>query len=292
MTCSGSIGRRLRCSRSWLGAWRQSRSSCSSPSASPAWLKNWAGCPSCGSRACRMAIPGSCSHRSSRLPSTTACASGSSPRHVAIPSRCSSCHVSSHRDDLPVVSGSPATGSLPGRIEASFRRRVEELPPETQRLLLVAAADPTGEPALLVRASEEIGVPIQELSPAEADGLLELGSQVAFRHPLLRSAIYRAASPEERQAAHQALAAATDAEARPRSPGLASRTRHRWARRGRRARAGAVGRRVPGPGADLQRPRAFLERSAALTPDPSSRAQRALEAAEPASIWPGRPRAR
>ncbi len=175
--------------------------------------------------------------------------------------------------------GLPSDGSLPGRIEASFRRRAEELPPETQRLLLLAVADPTGEPALLVRASEEIGVPIQELSPAEADGLLELGSQVAFRHPLLRSAIYRAASPEERQAAHHALAAATDAKLDP--------DRRAW----HRAHATA------GPdedvalelerSADRARARgglaaaaAFLERSAALTPDPSSRAQRALEAAE------------
>ena len=111
--------------------------------------------------------------------------------------------------------GLPGDGSLPARIEASFRRRVEQLPSETQRLLLVAAADPTGEPALLVRASEEIGVPIYELSPAEADGLLELGAQVTFRHPLLRSAIYRAAPSDERRAAHQALAAATDPDVRP-----------------------------------------------------------------------------
>ena len=104
----------------------------------------------------------------------------------------------------------PSEGSLPGRIEASFRRRVQQLPTETQRLLLVAAADPTGEPALLVRASEEIGVPIHQLSPAEADELLELGLQVTFRHPLLRSAVYRSASRDERRAAHQALAAATD----------------------------------------------------------------------------------
>ena len=111
--------------------------------------------------------------------------------------------------------GLPGDGSLPGRIEASFRRRVQQLPTETQRLLLLAAADPTGEPALLVRASEEIGVPIHELSPAEADGLLELGAQVTFRHPLLRSAIYRAAASDERRAAHQALAAATDPEFDP-----------------------------------------------------------------------------
>ena len=88
---------------------------------------------------------------------------------------------------------------LPGRIEASFRRRVEQLPAETRRLLLLAAADPTGESALLVRASEQTRVAIDHLAPAEADGLLERGERVTFRHPLLRSAIYRAAPSDERR---------------------------------------------------------------------------------------------
>jgi hypothetical protein len=111
--------------------------------------------------------------------------------------------------------GVPGDGSLPDLIEASFRRRVEQLPAATQRLLLLAAADPTGEPALLVRAAAELGIPTDELAPAEADGLLDLGLQVAFRHPLLRSAIYRAAPTEERRSAHRALAAATDVELDP-----------------------------------------------------------------------------
>jgi DNA-binding CsgD family transcriptional regulator len=174
--------------------------------------------------------------------------------------------------------GLPGDGSLPGRIEASFRRRVEQLPSVTQRLLLVAAADPTGEPALLVRAAGEIGIPTEELVPAEADGLLELGLQVAFRHSLLRSAIYRAAPLGERHAAHRALAAATDVEVDP--------DRRAW----HRAHATA------GPDEDValeleqsaERARArggvaaaaaFLERAAAFTPDPGCRARRALEAA-------------
>ena len=174
--------------------------------------------------------------------------------------------------------GLPSDGSLPGRIEANFRRRVQQLPTETQRLLLVAAADPTGEPALLVRASEQIGVPIHQLSPAEADGLLELDAQVTFRHPLLRSAIYRAAASEERRAAHQALAVATDAEVDP--------DRRAW----HRAHAivepdedvaleleqSAERARARG---GLAAAAAFLDRSAALTPDPTRRAHRALEAA-------------
>jgi hypothetical protein len=174
--------------------------------------------------------------------------------------------------------GLPGDGSLPGRIEASFRRRVEHLPSVTQRLLLVAAADPTGEPALLVRAAGEIGIPTEELVPAEADGLIELGLQVAFRHSLLRSAIYRAAPLGERHVAHRALAAATDVEVDP--------DRRAW----HRAHATA------GPDEDValeleqsaERARArggvaaaaaFLERSAAFTPDPGCRARRALEAA-------------
>jgi DNA-binding CsgD family transcriptional regulator len=174
--------------------------------------------------------------------------------------------------------GVPGDGSLPHRIEASFRRRLQQLPTETQRLLLLAAADPTGEPALLIRASENISIPIHRLSPAEADGLLELGAQVTFRHPLLRSAIYRAAASDERRAAHRALAAATDPELDP--------DRRAW----HRAHA------IAGPEEDVAREleqsaararargglaasAAFLERSAALTPDPTRRAHRELEAA-------------
>jgi DNA-binding CsgD family transcriptional regulator len=174
--------------------------------------------------------------------------------------------------------GLPGDGSLPGRIEASFRRRVEQLPTETRRLLLLAAADPTGEPALLVRASEEIGVPIHQLSAAEADGLIELGAQVTFRHPLLRSAIYRAARPDERRAAHQALAAATDPGSDP--------DRRAWHRAHAIAEPDEDVARELAQSADRARGRgglaaagAFLERAAALSPDPTRRAHRALGAA-------------
>jgi len=174
--------------------------------------------------------------------------------------------------------GLPSDGSTPGRIEASFLRRVQRLPVDTQRLLLLASADPTGEPMLLVRASDEIGVPIHELSAAEADGLLELGVQVTFRHPLLRSAIYRAARSEERRVAHGALAAATDPQLDP--------DRRAW----HRAHAidppdesialeleeSASRARARG---GLAAAAAFLERATTFTPDPASRAHRALEAA-------------
>jgi DNA-binding CsgD family transcriptional regulator len=174
--------------------------------------------------------------------------------------------------------GLPDDGSLPGRIQASFRWRVQRLSNETRRLLLVAAAEPTGDPAILVRASDEIGVSIYELSPAEADGLLQLGTQVTFRHPLLRSAIYRAAASDERRAAHQALAAATDPRVDP--------DRRVW------HRAHAIVEPDEGVALELEQSAerarargglaaaaAFLERSATLTPDPPRRARRTLEAA-------------
>jgi len=82
--------------------------------------------------------------------------------------------------------GLPGEQPLPGRIRASFRRRVQRLPAATQRLLLVAAAEPTGEPILLWRAAAVLGIPAEAVAPAEADGLLELGAQVRFRHSLLR----------------------------------------------------------------------------------------------------------
>jgi DNA-binding CsgD family transcriptional regulator len=172
----------------------------------------------------------------------------------------------------------PGDGSLPDRIEASYRRRAEQLPTETQRLLLLAAADPTGDPALLVLAAGNMGVPIDGLSPAERDGLLEVGPQVRFRHPLLRSAIYRAAPSDERRATHHSLAAATDPERDP--------DRRAW------HRAHAIAEPDESVALELERSAArarargglaaaaaFLERSAALTPDPARRAHRTSEAA-------------
>src|SRR5215469_4816046 len=174
--------------------------------------------------------------------------------------------------------GLPGALPLPGQIEASFQRRVQHLPTDTQRLLLVAAAEPTGEPALLWRAARVLGVPAEAVGPAEADGLLELGAQVAFRHSLLRSAVYRAAAADERQSAHLALAKATDAETDP--------DRRAW----HRAHATfapdedvaqelerSAGRAQARGG--LAAAAAFLERAAALTPDRGRRARRALDAA-------------
>ncbi len=168
---------------------------------------------------------------------------------------------------------------LPSRIEENFRERVERLPAESQRLLLVAAAEPIGDPALLWRAAERLELGPEAAAPAEAAGLLTLGALVTFRHPLLRSAIYRAASPEERRSAHQALAAATDPEIDP--------DRRAWHHAqaalapdeevaSELERSAARARERGG----LAAAAAFLERSAELTPDPAHRVQRELTAAQ------------
>ena len=172
----------------------------------------------------------------------------------------------------------PGDGSLPDRIEERFQRRAQQLPAATKHLLLLAAADPTGEPALLVRGAAELGIPADELAQAEAEGLLAIGLEVRFRHPLLRSAVYRAALPEDRREAHRALAAATDAGLDP--------DRRAWHRA--QATVGpdedvaceleqAAGRARARGG--LAAAGAFLERAAALTADPGHRARRELEAA-------------
>ena len=167
----------------------------------------------------------------------------------------------------------------PGRIEDNFRRRLELLPAATQRLMMVAAAEPTGEPALMWRAAELLGIGAEAVAPAADAGLLAIGERVTFRHPLVRSAVYRAASPPERRAAHRALADATDPEADPdrrawhraqATPGpdeeVASELEHSASRA--QARGG------------LAAAAAFLERAAALTLDPARQAERALAAAQ------------
>src|SRR6516225_12210287 len=110
------------------------------------------------------------------------------------------------------LSGGPA---VPGRIEQSFRERLAPLPPSTRLLLLVAAAEPTGDPVLVWRAAAGLGIGPNAAAPAAVADLIDFGAQVRFGHPLMRSAVYGAAAPEERQRVHCALAEATDADADP-----------------------------------------------------------------------------
>jgi DNA-binding CsgD family transcriptional regulator len=175
--------------------------------------------------------------------------------------------------------GLTAALPLPSRIEESFRQRMERLPDDSQRLLLLAACEPIGDPALLRRAADGLGIPIEAAAPAEADGLLEVGAWVRFRHPLLRSAVYRTASAEERRTVHRALAGATDPDVDPdrrawhrahAAAGPDEEVAEELERSASRARARG----------GLAAAAAFLERAATLTPDPAHRAARALTAAQ------------
>ena len=102
---------------------------------------------------------------------------------------------------------------MSGRIEATFLRRVEALPEESRSLLLVAAAEPAGDPLLVWRAAATLGIDASAV--VDVDGLLSIEDPVRFRHPLVRSAAYRAASARDRRAAHRALAEATDPQTDP-----------------------------------------------------------------------------
>jgi hypothetical protein len=172
----------------------------------------------------------------------------------------------------------PDAMPLSGRIEESFRRRLDALPADTRVLVLVAAADPVGDPVLVWRAAGRLGIRAEAATPAAEAGLLEFGARVRFRHPLVRSAAYRSASLQERQEVHGALAQATGPAVNP--------DRRAW----HRAQA------TPGPdedvAAELERSAsqaqargglaaaaAFLERAAILTPEPERRARRLLAAA-------------
>jgi DNA-binding CsgD family transcriptional regulator len=174
--------------------------------------------------------------------------------------------------------GLPGEASLSRTIEDSFSRRLDALPADTRRLLQLAAADPVGEPSLVWRAAERLGIRSTAATPAAEAGLLEFGTRVRFRHPLVRSAAYRSASLQERQDAHRALAEATDPRFDP--------DRRAW----HRAQA------APGPDEEvadeLERSAgraqarggfaaaaAFLERAALLTAEPVLRTQRLLAAA-------------
>ena len=181
--------------------------------------------------------------------------------------------------DLAGGFGLPDSHPVVSKIEHSYVRRLRALPSDTQLLVLAAATEPLGDPLLLHRAAETLGVDIAAADPAVDAGVLRVGGRVEFSHPLVRSAVYRSAAAEDRHRVHRALADATDPETDP--------DRRAW----HRARA------TPGPGeevaAELERSAgraqarggfaaaaAFLQRSVALTVDPARRAERALAAAQ------------
>jgi DNA-binding CsgD family transcriptional regulator len=169
--------------------------------------------------------------------------------------------------------------SLTDGIEDSFRRRLAPLPPDLRRLLLIAAVEPAGDRSLVRRAAQRVGIDVDAVDPAGLAGLLRFGEQITFRHPLVRSAVYREATPPQRRQAHQVLAEVTD-------PAIDA-DRRAWHRA--HAASGPDG----SVAADLERSAgqarargglaaaaAFLERAAVLSPDAVHRARRALDAAQ------------
>ncbi|MFF1877916.1 AAA family ATPase [Leifsonia sp. NPDC058230] len=174
--------------------------------------------------------------------------------------------------------GSFDHAALTGRIERGFTRRLDQLPAPTRQLMLIAAAEPSGDVTLLWRAAARLGIPADAVVPAQEAGLLELSAHVRFRHPLMRSAVYRAASERDRRRAHEVLAESmvgdTDSD---------YRAWHRAEAAGgldediaAELEVSAVRAQARGGWAAAA---AFLARSMELTPDPGQRARRALAAA-------------
>lgn len=171
------------------------------------------------------------------------------------------------------------TQALSGRIEDSFIRRLESLPGDTRRLFLVAAAEPTGDPLLLWRAATRLEIGPSAAGQESVQGLLTIGERATFRHPLVRSAVYRSATPDQRRTAHLALAQSTDAEVDPdrrawhlaaAAPGPDEEIAEELERSAGRAQARG----------GLAANAAFLRRALTMTSDDSRRANRALAAAE------------
>jgi DNA-binding CsgD family transcriptional regulator len=181
--------------------------------------------------------------------------------------------------------GLVAAGALAGRIEESFARRLEGFCDDTRLLLLLAAADPVGDPLLLWRAAEKLGISAEGVADMETDGLLTFGEQVTFRHPLVRSAVYGSAPAQQRRAVHSALAEVTDrrADADRRAWHLAaaaSAPDEEVASELERSAGRAQAR------GGLAAAAAFLQRSVGLTADPARRTDRALAAAR-ANLYAG-----
>ncbi|HEV3054788.1 MAG TPA: hypothetical protein VGX45_09060, partial [Solirubrobacteraceae bacterium] len=166
-----------------------------------------------------------------------------------------------------------------GHLEVAFAKRVGELPPDTQTLLTLAAAEPRGDPALLWAAAERLHLDVTAAGPAEDAGLIEFGPRVYFRHPLVRAAAYRAAPFPKRLEVHRALAEVTDPDR--------DADRRAW------HRASSTVTHDEGIAVELERSAgrakarggllaaaAFLERAALLTPDAARRANRTLAAAK------------
>jgi DNA-binding CsgD family transcriptional regulator len=180
---------------------------------------------------------------------------------------------------LAVGFGLLTASTLSSQIEENFARRMEHLPSDARQLLLLAAADPVGDPTLIWRAARLLGISESAAETVESEGLLAFGPPIAFRHPLVRSAVYRTCNANERREAHRALGEATDLTVDP--------DRRAWHR--------SLATSVPDEeiAAELERSAArartrgglaaaaaFLDRATALTPEESRRSRRALAAGQ------------
>ncbi|MEU6418854.1 helix-turn-helix transcriptional regulator [Streptomyces spiralis] len=173
----------------------------------------------------------------------------------------------------------PGGRPVVSRIEDAFHQQFRSLPQDSQRLVLTAAAEPTGDASLLWRAAGAQGITVDAAAPAEASVLVEFGTRIRFHHPLVRSAVYRGTSAPDRRAAHRALAEATDPDLDP-----DRRAWHRAHAAGGPDESVAVGLehsadRARGRGGSAAEA-AFLQGAAESTPDPARRVTRALAAAE------------
>jgi len=184
------------------------------------------------------------------------------------------------------ISPAEFSGGLIGGAGLHARRPVVEdlltrmaaLPSNSRQLLVVAAAEPIGDPALMWRAAAALGIPIDAVEPLEANGLVSVGSRVLFARPLLRSVVYAEAAESERRRAHRALAeAAEQASARDRQAWhrVQASTAPNEEAAAELARYADTARERAGVAASA----AFLERAALLTPDSGRRADRSLAAA-------------
>lgn len=182
---------------------------------------------------------------------------------------------------VELADGLPNSGerSTTRHLEDGFVRRIQALPTATQRLLLVAAAEPVGDSALFLRAAAQLDIPVDALAPAEAAGIIEFGPRMRFQHPLMRSAAYRSAELTDRRVIHRALADATDPHSAP--------DRRAW----HAANAAAGPDDAVAAELEMSASRAqsrggvaaaavFLERATVLTSDPDLRGSRAIAAAQ------------
>ncbi|MFD0413460.1 AAA family ATPase [Streptomyces sp. NPDC127108] len=184
-----------------------------------------------------------------------------------------------HDDGVFGVPGTrPSLSHVGTALEAQFVHRFEQLPPDTRSVVVLAAAEPVGDLALLRRAAKVLKLDPEALSVAEDAGLVELGPQLRFRHPLVRSALYTSATPRLRRKVHGALAEATDAATDP--------DRQVW------HRAHAVVEADENVASELERSSerartrggfaaaaAFMERAAQLTPEAGRQSGRLIAAA-------------